>query len=190
MRSIELAGLIARFAPGLEPVAVLVDFGDARIDVAIADVGVASGVPSDVGDLAEHSIDGRKRRLYVLERLGPFVGGFLLPAEDHNDAALGIELDNHVGAFVGDPDVVVLVDLHGVREGPGVEVVADFAEIFSVGGELEELRGARSISGAGAIATREDKDGAFGIHGHAGGLALRPESYGRLGNQWAVRNLY
>src|ERR1700674_4353795 len=171
VRSVELAGLVAGLAPGLEPVAVLVDFGDARIDIAVADVGIACRVPRDVGDLAEHAIDGRQRRLDVLERLGAFVRGFLLAAEDHDDAAFGIELDDHVGAFVGDPDVVVLIDLDGVGEGPGIEMVADLAEKFSVGGELEELRGARAIGGTCAVATREDEDVAFGIHGDAGGFA-------------------
>src|SRR5260221_4581363 len=107
VRSVELTGLIPGFAPGLEPVAVLVDFGDARIDVAVGDVNIASSIPRDVGDLAEHTIGGRQGRLDVLEGLGAFVGGFLLAAEDHDDAALGIELDDHVRAFVGDPDVVV-----------------------------------------------------------------------------------
>jgi len=121
--------------------------------------------------LAEHTIGGRQGRLDVLEGLGAFVGGFLLAAEDHDDAALGDELDDHVRAFVGDPDVVVLIDLDGVREGPGVEVVANFAEKFSVGGELEKLRGARSIGRAGAVAAGEDEDVAFGIHGDTGGFA-------------------
>src|SRR5712664_3607128 len=171
MRCVELTGLIAGFAPGLEPVSVFVDFCDARIDVAVSDVGAASGVPRDVGYLAEHSIDGRKRRLDLLERFGAFVGSFLLAAEDHDDAAFGIELDDHVRAFIRDPDVVVLVDFDGVREGPGVEVVADFAEKFSVGSEFEELRGTRSIGGAGAVGTGEDEDVSFRIDGDAGGFA-------------------
>src|SRR6266581_1239090 len=63
------------------------------------------------------------RRLDVLERLGTFVGGFLLAAENHDDAAFGVELDDHVGAFVGGPNVVVPIDFDGVGEGPGVEMV-------------------------------------------------------------------
>src|SRR5712692_7554190 len=57
--SVELAGLIAGLAPGFEPDAVLVGLGDAGIDVAVADVGVAGGVPSHVGDLAKHAVDRR-----------------------------------------------------------------------------------------------------------------------------------
>jgi len=171
VRRVQLARLVAGFAPGLEPIAVLVHFGDARIDIAVADVGVASGVPSDVGDLAKHSINRRERGLGMLQRGGAFVGSFLLAAEDHEYAAFGIELDDHVRAFVGDPDVVVFVDFDGVGEGPGVEMVADLPDEFSVGGEFEELRGCGSKRGAGGIAARENEDVAFGIYGNADGFA-------------------
>ena len=100
-------GPVAAFAPGLQPVAVLVDLGDARIDVAVADVSVAGGVPRDVGHLAEHAVDGRQRRVRMLQRRGVLVGRFLLAAEHHRDAALRREFDDHVRALVGDPDVVV-----------------------------------------------------------------------------------
>src|SRR3989449_186628 len=90
--------------------------------------------------------------------------------EDHNDTAFGIELNDHVGAFVGSPNVVVPDDLDGVGEGPGVEMVANLAEEFSVARELEELRSARAIGGTGGIAAREDEDVAFGIDGDAGGF--------------------
>ena len=170
VRGVELAWLVTRFAPGLEPIAVLVDFGDARIHVAVADVGVPGGVPRDVGNLTEHSIDGRKRRLDMPERFSAFVGSFLLAAKDHNDATFRIELDDHVGAFVGNPNVVVPIDLDGVGEGPGVEMVADLAEEFSVSGELEELRSARAVGGTGGIAAREDEDVALRIDGDAGGF--------------------
>src|ERR1700682_738520 len=107
----------------------------------------------------------------MFQRLGAFVGGFLLAAKNHDDAAFGIELDDHVGAFVGDPDVVVLIDANGMCEGPRVKVVANFADEPAVGKKLKELRGAGSVSGAGAVATREDKDVAFGIDGDADGFA-------------------
>src|SRR5882762_8168122 len=74
VRNVELAGLVAGFAPGFEPNAVLVGFGDAGIDIAVADISVAGGVPSHVGDLAELAVDGRERGLRMLERLGAFVG--------------------------------------------------------------------------------------------------------------------
>src|SRR5260370_37193513 len=133
VRDAELTGLIAGFAPGFEPVAVLVDFGDAGIDVAIADVSIAGGVPGDVGDLAEHAVNGRERRLDVLWRFGALIGSLLFAAEGHNDVTFLTEFDNHVRAFVGDPNVVVPIDLDGVGKGPGGKMMADLAEKFSVG---------------------------------------------------------
>ena len=146
-------------------------FGHARIDVAVADVGVAGRIPGHVGHLPEHAVDRRQRRLGMLERLGAFVGGFLLASEHHHDVALGIELDHHVGALVGDPDVVVLVDAHGVRERPGVEVVADLANIFAVRAEFQKLRGAGRVGRSGGVAARENEDVSLGIDGHAGDFA-------------------
>jgi hypothetical protein len=171
VRGVELAGLVARFAPGLKPVAVLVGLGNPRIDVAVADVSVASGIPSDVSDLAEKAINGRQGRFDVLERLGAFVGGFLLATEHKRDTAFGIELDDHVRALVRDPDVVVFVDFYGVREGPGIEMAAHLAEEFSVGTEFQELRGGRGIGGAGGVAAREDEYMTLGIDGDARGFA-------------------
>jgi hypothetical protein len=84
---------------------------------------------------------------------------------------LRIELDDHVGAFVGDPNVVFAIDANGMREGPGIEVVADFSEKFSIGGEFEKLGGGGSVSGAGGIAAGEDENVAFGVDGDAYGFA-------------------
>src|SRR5207245_1890458 len=92
-------------------------------------------------------------------------------AKDQDDAAFGIELDHHVGTFIRDPDVVVLVDFDGMSEGPGVEMMADFAEKFSVGRKFEELRGSGTVGGAGRVAAGEDEDMAFRIDGNAGGFA-------------------
>src|SRR5258708_28263925 len=104
----------------------------------------------------------------MLERLGAFVRSFLLAAEDQYDAALRIELDDHVGTFIRDPDVVVSVDADGVGEGPGVEVVTDLAKKFSVGGKFEQLCGGGSVGWAGGAAAPGDKDVGFGIDGDAG----------------------
>ena len=58
-----------------------------------------------------------------------------------------------------------------MREGPGVKIVADFADKSAVGGELQELGGGSSVGGAGGIATGEDEDVAFGVDGDAGDFA-------------------
>ena len=130
----------SRLAPRLHPVAVLVVFGDARIDVAVGDVDVASeSQATSVGWRKSPSIGG-ERRIGMAPRLGVFVGGFGAASKDPDDAAGRIELDDHVGAFVDGPDVVVLVDAHGVSFGPGVEALADLAQEFTLRPELEQLR--------------------------------------------------
>src|SRR3984885_8385641 len=96
VRSAELPRLVSRFSPRLNPGAVFVDLGDARIDIAVADVGVTGPVPCHVGYLAEHSVYRRQGRVRVRERPGFLVRGFLLAPEDHGYAALGIKFDDHV----------------------------------------------------------------------------------------------
>ena len=59
---VELPGTGPRFSPGFDPVAILVHFGDARVDVAVADVRVASRIPCYVSDLPELAVDWRQRR--------------------------------------------------------------------------------------------------------------------------------
>ena len=59
MRSIELPGFASRFTPGFEPFTIFVDFGDPRIDVAVADVSVVGFVPRYVCHLSEHPVLGR-----------------------------------------------------------------------------------------------------------------------------------
>src|ERR1700728_4695437 len=99
-------------------------FGDPRIDITVADVGVALGVPGDIGRLAEQAVDRRQWRIDVFPRLGA-VGGFLAAAEYPLDAAGRIKLDDHVRALVDGPDVVILVDAHAMRKSPGIKTLAD-----------------------------------------------------------------
>ena len=102
----------------------------------------------------------------MFQRRGSFVGGFLLAPEHHGDAALPIEFDDHVGAFVSDPEVVFFIDFHRVGERPGVKVVADLAQKPAIGVELQKLRSARAVGRASAIATREHEDVSLGIDRH------------------------
>src|ERR1700694_3622922 len=140
MEQVELARTVAVLAPGLDPIAVLAELGDARIDVAVADEDVAGRIPGHVGRLAEAAVLERFRRIDALVRLG-LLRGFLLAPEHHLHAAFRIELDDHVRALVGGPEIVVLVDANRVRERPGVETFADLAQIRAVAIELEDLRG-------------------------------------------------
>ena len=104
----------------------------------------------------------------MLERLGAFVRGFLLAAENHEHAALGAELDDHVRALVGDPDVVLFIDADRVREGPCVQVVSNLANKAAVGTKLEKLRGGSGIGGARRIAARENEYVPLGIRRNSG----------------------
>ncbi len=107
----------------------------------------------------------------MLERPGFLAGGFLLAAEDHDDAALWVELDDHVRALVDGPDVVVLVHPHDVRERPRVEILPDLANELAVGSELEKLRRSGGIRGPGRASAREDEDVLLRIHRDPGDLA-------------------
>ena len=65
----------------------------------------------------------------------------------------------------------LLIDAHGMRERPGVEIVADLAQELSVGVELEQLRGRGTVGRACGVAARKDEDMLLGIDGDAGDLA-------------------
>src|SRR5216684_1082823 len=67
---VELTGAGTLRSPRLHPVAVLVDFGDTRVDVTVSDVDVALRVPGDIGRLTEKAIHGRKRRIRMSQWLG------------------------------------------------------------------------------------------------------------------------
>src|SRR5207248_4847218 len=107
----------------------------------------------------------------MLQRLGTFVGSFLLAAENKRDAAFGSELDHHVRALVGHPDVVVLVDFHGVGKGPSVKMMAHLADEFSVWGKLEQLRRGGTVGWSGGAAARKYKNVPFGIDRDSRGFA-------------------
>src|SRR5205823_4140840 len=107
----------------------------------------------------------------MLQRLGTFVGSFLLAAENKRDAAFGSELDHHVRALVGHPDVVVLVDFHGVSKGPGVEMMTNLADKFSVRRKLEQLGGGCAVGWSRGTAARKYKNVPFGIDRDSRGFA-------------------
>src|SRR5690242_16978375 len=104
----------------------------------------------------------------MFQWLCAFVRSFLLTAKDHGHAPLGIELDDHVGALVGDPDVVVLVDLHRVRKRPRIEVMPDLTYELSLRTKLQKLRGACSVRGTSCLATREDENVSLRIKRYSG----------------------
>src|SRR5262249_36267478 len=90
------------------------------------------------------------------------------------------------------PDIVVFVDAHGVRERPGVEVLADLADELAVGREFVKLRGGVAEGGSlAAAAARKDEDMSLRIDRDAGGLAemhvgrqLQEVGHRLVGNLW------
>ena len=140
-----------------------VHLGHAGIDVAVADKRVALRIPSHVCYLPEHSIHWGQRRIRMFQGLGAFVRGFLFASEHQHHFSFGIELDDHVRTFVGHPDVIVLINFHGVRKRPGVEVMANLANEFSVGAKLEELRGGGTVGWSRGAAARKNNNVPFRI---------------------------
>ena len=171
VRRVELAGLRALAAPRFQPFAVPVHLGDARIDVSVADIGVAGRVEGDVGHLSEAPVFMRQRRIGTLERRRFPVRCFLLAPEHHRDTAPGVELDHHVRSLVRDPDVVVRVHAYGMAERPGVQVLADLAHEISFGIELEQLRRGGGVGRARGVAARQDEDVPLRVHRDAGDFA-------------------
>ena len=172
MRRVELSELSPSwFAVRADPVAVLVELGDARVDVPVADVDIALRIPGHVGGLAELAVDGRQRGIHPLPRFR-IVRGFLLAAEHHRDAPFGIQADDHVRSLVHEPEVVVPVEANGVGVGERVETLADLADELAVLVELEELRRRRTERRARvAVGPREDDDAALRADGDARRLA-------------------
>src|ERR1700722_203367 len=154
VRHTELTGLVSGLTPGLKPIAVLVHLRYARVNVAVADVGVPCRIPRHVGHLAKHSVHWRQRRFGMLERLRALVRGLLFASEHHQHVALGIELDHHVRTLVRDPDVVFRIDFYRVPERPRVEMVVNLADELAVWAKFEQLRCGSSIGRTSRIAAR------------------------------------
>ena len=104
----------------------------------------------------------------MFERFGALVGCFLLAAEDHRHAALRVELDDHVRAFIRYPDVLFRIDLDRMAVRPCVQIVAYLANVPAVRAELEKLRGGRRVRRTRGIAARQNENMSLAVDGHAG----------------------
>ena len=117
--------------------AVLVVFHDAGVDVAVGDEDVSLRVPRHVGRPSEFIflIEPRTFRRVCLgctrHRLRP-------PAEHHDDTSLRVELDHHVRPLIDDPDVVLRIDAHLVRELEAIDTDSPFLHKVPVRVELEK----------------------------------------------------
>ena len=108
---------------------------DAGIAQAIGDEYVSGRVPSDVGRPFEEvsrpscavPFHGTRRNVDVLS----------FSTEQHEDAALRIELDDHVGHLIHYPDVIVWIDADLGREHEAVGILADFTDELAARIKLE-----------------------------------------------------
>src|SRR5712692_6792971 len=67
----------------------------------------------------------------------------------------GLNLTIMSDPFVHGPNVVFLVDAHGVPVRKGVEVLADLTKKLAVGTKLQQLRSRRPERGTGRVAARQ-----------------------------------
>src|SRR5579862_8093222 len=158
VRQIELARLSATFLAAnlLKKPAILVVLHDSIIAVTVRNENVPLRIPRDIGRTAERILLGGRRR--TRSRGDGASNNLGSMAEHHHHAPLRIELDDQVGPFVDDPDVVLGIDAHRVRELKAVKPLAYLAQVFAVLVELEK---------AGVGAARVDKDVPLGIGGYA-----------------------
>ena len=91
VRRIELARAITRLAPGFQPFAVRIHLGHARIDVTIADIDVARGIPGHVRHLTEHTVNCRQRGLSAEEAVALIVNGFVKDVLQHLPMEFAVE---------------------------------------------------------------------------------------------------
>ena len=100
-------------------------------------------------------------------------------SEHHQVSSVGIELDDLVRARVHDPDVVLRIDAHLLREVDRVDALADLLDELAALIELKEPRAA-VVEGAlvaergdGVAGPRVDEHVAARIGRDAGHLAVR-----------------
>ena len=138
-RMLNWPGSVAALAPRLHPSAVLVDLHHARVVVAVGDEDVAVAIPRDVGRTIERAPTAAAAACPARLGAAASTASARRPSTMRHFPP-ATELDDHVRAFVGRPDVAVLVDAHRVSERETVEILADLANERAVGPELEELR--------------------------------------------------
>src|SRR4029453_11522072 len=136
--SIELAGFGTRRAPGLDELPVLVELGDAGVAVTIGNKNVAGSVPGHRGGRVEIVAGdpgaGRSGTAAKNSAAAEFTDRFEPAAQGQEDAAGLVELDDHPGGAVHDPDAVQGIDPDTLRKQEGVGTVvfagADLAQKF------------------------------------------------------------
>ena len=144
VRVTEVAGVLigvfsalARRAPALEPVSVLVELGDLGIKVAVAHVDVVVFIPGHICGTVEVAVHRSRWRIGVA--IARLVWALVAPPEIHQHHPLGIEFHHRHRCFVHHPQVVILIEAHRVCVGQAVHAAADFADEIPLLIELHDL---------------------------------------------------
>src|SRR5690242_6752608 len=151
MRSIKLANRSAPSAPGLNEDAVFVKFSDAGVSVAIGDENISGSIPGhiggaievisrDAGAVAASAATFAATTFSTRGRRGD-IDGLRFPAHSHEHVTIGIELDDHVRAFIHDPDVILRIHANGVGENETVKTLTDLTDILAALVEFKKTRG-------------------------------------------------
>src|SRR5262249_2552041 len=176
----ELARLGTLRTPRFDEHAVLVELRDALVADAVGHVDVSSGVESDVGRAIEEigrsagagRLTGRWRRNGGAAgslSARPHRHGLGFAAQQEGNAALGVELDDHVRHLIDNPDVVLRIDADLLGEQERIDILADLANELAVAIELQQPRAAVGKRARGAdrngrmAGPRVDENIALGI---------------------------
>ena len=140
MRSAELEIGVAARADGLHKAAVLVVLHHAAVEVAVGDEDVALLIKGHVGLAAEAVLLVAAVISTATGHVGQAGHRVFAPADGHQHLALGAELDEHVGALIDRPDVVLGIDANRMRERKAVIAATDLADEAALRRILEQPR--------------------------------------------------
>src|SRR5271154_1860384 len=204
VRDVELARPAPSGAPGLDELAVLVELGDPGVAEAIRHVNVTSRVPGDVGGplkqialrprtvgisasatsrwtfgsrAAPSSATGFRRRCRRCDRQSRYALRLVLPAQQHLNPPVLVELDYHARHLIHNPDVVLRIDPDLLSDHETVRILPDLAyelpgliELKQARASMRERAG-RSNGNRRVPHARVDENVPLGVSGDAGHFA-------------------
>ena len=153
-----LAARIAFLTPCCDELPVLIEFRNPGVAIPIRDEDISGRVPRHIGRTIEIVTRDACARRSTASASSAFAfptrtrgdnQRFGFPAQGHEHASIGIELDDHVRSFIDDPDVVLPVYTYAMRENESVETLTDLAHVLAGLVEFEQscrAPGERSIA--------------------------------------------
>src|SRR5580704_11192454 len=155
MRGIKLEGCRSEATDRLDKFAVLVVLYDPRIPVPVRNKNVAGRIPGDVCGTIEYvRLSGRWWRARRRCGVSPAGPGFGFSPQSHCYTSLRVKLDNHVRAFIHNPDVVLGIRADDMSHLKGIQPFSNLTQIFSGLIEFKE---------PSTTAARVDENVPFGI---------------------------